>query len=53
MADTRYLKSIVEDHVRTWLKDQFGQSFKSIFLTLSGVQVPREPTNSTQSLKTA
>jgi hypothetical protein len=38
MADTRYLKSIVEDHVRTWLKDQFGQSFKSLFLTLSGIQ---------------
>ncbi len=38
MADTRYLKSIVEDHVRTWLAQEFGQSFKSLFLTLSGVQ---------------
>ena len=38
MADTRYLKSIVEDHVRTWLAEEFGQPFKSLFLTLGGVQ---------------
>jgi hypothetical protein len=38
MADTRYLKSIVEDHVRTWLRDKFCQSFKSVFLPLVGVE---------------
>jgi hypothetical protein len=38
MADTRYLKSIVEDHVRAWLRDKFGQSFKSVPLPLTGVQ---------------
>jgi hypothetical protein len=38
MADTRYLKSIVENHVRAWLQDKFGQPFKSTFLLLSGVQ---------------
>ncbi len=38
MADTRYLKSIVEDHVRRWLRDKFGQSFKSVFLPLIGVE---------------
>jgi hypothetical protein len=38
MADTRYLKSIVEDHVRTWLAKEFGQPFKSQFLTLIDMQ---------------
>jgi hypothetical protein len=38
MADTRYLKSIVEDHIRAWLKDKFGQPFKSVFLPLVGVE---------------
>jgi hypothetical protein len=38
MADTRYLKSIVEDHIRAWLKDKFGQSFASTCLPLIGVQ---------------
>ena len=38
MADTRYLKSIVEDHVRGWLCVKFGQPFKSTFLPLIGVQ---------------
>jgi len=38
MADTRYLKSIVEDHVRGWLKDKFGQPFSLAFLTLTGMQ---------------
>jgi|SRR5438552_12091123 len=37
MADTRYLKSIVEDNVRTWLKDKFDQPFTSMFLQLIGV----------------
>jgi hypothetical protein len=38
MADTRYLKSIVEDHVRAWLTEKFRQPFKSVFLPLTGVQ---------------
>jgi len=37
MADTRYLKSIVEDNVRAWLKDRFDQPFTSMFLQLIGV----------------
>jgi predicted 3-demethylubiquinone-9 3-methyltransferase (glyoxalase superfamily) len=32
MADTRYLKLIVETHVRAWLKEKFGVSFKTEFL---------------------
>lgn len=38
MADTRYLKSIVEDHVRAWLKERFSQPFKSKFLPLINIQ---------------
>src|SRR6266566_260813 len=38
MADTRYLKSVVENHIRAWLKDRFDQRFKSVFLPLMGVQ---------------
>jgi len=38
MADTSYLKSVVEDHVRAWLKEKFGQSFAPAFLPLAGVQ---------------
>lgn len=38
MADTRYLKSIVEDHVRAWLNEKFDQPFTSKFLPLIGVQ---------------
>lgn len=38
MADTRYLKSIVEDHVRAWLRDKFDQPFKSEFLPLVSIQ---------------
>src|SRR6266436_7819901 len=38
MADTRYLKSIVEEHVRAYLKGKFGMLFKSVFLPLIGVQ---------------
>lgn len=38
MANTNYLKSIVEDHVRGWLKEKFGQSFAPAFLSLAGVQ---------------
>jgi hypothetical protein len=38
MADTRILKSKIEDYVRSWLKERFGQPFHSKFLSLSGVQ---------------
>ncbi len=38
MADTRYLKTKVEDYVRDWLKVKFGQPFQSKFLVLLGVQ---------------
>jgi hypothetical protein len=38
MADTSYLKSIVEDHVLARLKEQFGVSFKTEFLPLVRVQ---------------
>lgn len=38
MADTRYLKSIVEDHVRAWLRDKYGQPFSLALLKLKGVQ---------------
>jgi len=38
MADTSYLKSIVEDHVRGWLKEKFGRTFAPAFLSLAGVQ---------------
>jgi hypothetical protein len=38
MADTRILKSKVEDYVREWLKQKFGQPFQAKLLVLSGVQ---------------
>jgi hypothetical protein len=38
VADTRYLKSIVEDCVRAWLEVKFGQPFRPQFLPLIGVQ---------------
>jgi len=38
VADTSYLKSIVEDHVRAWLAAKFGQPFGLQFLELTGVQ---------------
>jgi hypothetical protein len=38
VADTRYLKSIVEDHVRAWLGAKFGQPFGLQFLELTEVQ---------------
>lgn len=38
MADTRYLKSIVEEHVRACLAQKFSQPFKAAFLSLVGVQ---------------
>ena len=28
MADTRILKSKIEDYVREWLKQKFGQPFR-------------------------
>jgi hypothetical protein len=40
MADTRFLKSKIEDHIRTWLAEKFGQPFKSTFLALVGVLEP-------------
>lgn len=49
MADTRILKTKVEDNVRTWLKEKFGQPFTSQDLTLTGVQGPPRSTNSMQS----
>ena len=38
MADTRILKSKIEDYVRDWLKVKFGQPFHSKFLALCGVE---------------
>jgi hypothetical protein len=38
MADTRFLKTEVEPHVREWLAEKFGQPFSSKFLPLCGVQ---------------
>jgi hypothetical protein len=38
MADTRILKTKIEDCVRTWLKAKFNQDFRSVFLALEGVQ---------------
>jgi hypothetical protein len=38
MADTRFLKTKVENHVREWLAEKFRQTFRSKFLPLCGVQ---------------
>jgi hypothetical protein len=38
MADTRYLKSVVEDHIRGWLAAKFGQRFTMKFLALNDIQ---------------
>lgn len=37
MADTRILESKIEDFVRSWLAEKFGQPFRLEFLPLSGV----------------
>ncbi len=38
MADTRVLKSRVEDYVRDWLQQKFGRQFRSDRVPLTGVQ---------------
>ena len=38
MADTQFLKTKIEDHVRGWLQARFGQPFGKVFLPLVGVQ---------------
>jgi hypothetical protein len=38
MADTRVLKSKVEDYVRTWLQERFGKQFRSDRVRLTGVE---------------
>ena len=38
MADTTRLKHNIEPYVRSWLARKFGKSFRSEFLTLSGVK---------------
>jgi len=38
MADTRFLKSKVEEYVRGWLEQRFGKPFRKVKLPLSGVQ---------------
>jgi hypothetical protein len=38
MADTRILKSKIEECVRNWLEVKFGQPFHSRFLALSSVE---------------
>jgi len=38
MANTNYLKSIIEDHVRAWLSETFRQPFTSQCLPLTAVQ---------------
>ncbi len=38
MADTRFLKTEIEDHVRVWLAEKFAQLFVSKFVPLRGVQ---------------
>jgi len=38
MADTRVLKSRVEDYVRNWLQQKFGKQFRKDRLLLTGVQ---------------
>ena len=38
MANTTLLKTRVEDHVRSWLANKFGQSFHFEFLALSRVK---------------
>ena len=53
MADTRILKSKIEDYVRDWLKVKFGQPFHSSFLLCVALRASPELTNSTPSPKTA
>jgi len=38
MADTTFLKTKIEDHVRCWLANKFGKPFHSEFLSLSRVE---------------
>ncbi len=38
MADTRVLKSKVEDYVRNWLQQKFERQFRNDRLRLTGVQ---------------